>query len=97
MFVVMTKVKLKPDSIDRVLDLFKETNPDLVEGQDDWLEAKFTANYDKDEVTVLAFWQDDQSYREFSTNEKFQQVMSKFSPYFQSQPEITINRVLFDM
>jgi hypothetical protein len=30
MYLVMTKVVLKPDSIDACVKLFEETNPDLV-------------------------------------------------------------------
>jgi heme-degrading monooxygenase HmoA len=97
MYVAMTRVQLKPGSIDEVLRLFKETNPPLVKGQEDWIEAKFTANYEEDEVVVLAFWRDDNSYREFSSSDSFRQVMSQFAPYFSSPPKVTINKVLLEM
>ena len=97
MFVVITKVQLKPGKVDEVRDLFEKTNPALVEGQIDWIKAKFTANRDANQVVVLAFWQRAESYQAFSTSSKFQQVMSQFAPYFTGPPEVTINEILFEM
>ena len=56
MYLVMTTVKVKSGKVDEVRDLFERTNPDLVKDQTDWVEAKFTANREEDQVTVLAFW-----------------------------------------
>jgi len=97
MVVVMTSVHVKPDSIPKIQDVFQRTNPDLVAGQGDWLEAKFTANFDQNLVTVLAFWKDQESYRTFSSSEPFKKVMSQFRPYFEEAPEVTVNEVLFEM
>lgn len=97
MYVVITTVQLKPGKIDQVRDLFEKTNPDLVKGQTDWIEAKFTANREKDQVTVLAFWRNANSYKTFSASDDFKQVMSQFGPYFAGPPQVTINEILFEM
>ena len=97
MFVIMTRVQLKPGKIDEVRDLFEKTNPELVKGQEDWIEAKFTANRVEDQVTVLAFWRNADSYRAFSAGENFRHVMSQFSPYFAGPPQVTVNEILFEL
>ncbi|MBD3274821.1 MAG: hypothetical protein GF372_05890 [Candidatus Marinimicrobia bacterium] len=97
MYVVITRVQLLPGKIDTVRNLFEQTNPALVEGQADWIEAKFTANREKHQVTVLAYWKNADSYERFRTGDEFQQVMSRFAPHFESPPEVTINEVLFEM
>lgn len=97
MYVVMTTVQCKPNSINKVRHLFEETNPDLVQGQEDWVRAYFTADYETNHVTVLALWKSSNSYREFSMSDSFRQVMVQFTPYFKSQPNVTINKVLFEM
>jgi heme-degrading monooxygenase HmoA len=97
MFVVITTVRLNSGKIDEVRDLFQKTNPDLVKDQPDWIEAKFTANREKNEVTVLAFWRNAGSYENFSASENFKQVMSQFGPYFAGPPQVSINEVLFEM
>jgi heme-degrading monooxygenase HmoA len=97
MYVVITTVQLKPGKIDEVRALFEETNPRLVEGESDWIKAKFTANRDADRVTVLAFWRDADAYRAFSSSAPFRQVMSQFAPYFAGPPAISINEILFEM
>lgn len=97
MHVVITTVQLKPGNIEAVRDLFEKTNPDLVRGQTDWVEAKFTANREQDQVTVLAFWRKANSYKSFSASDQFKQVMSQFGPYFAGPPQVTINEVLFEM
>jgi heme-degrading monooxygenase HmoA len=97
MFVAITTVQVTPGKIDTVLELFKETNPDLVEGQADWVEAKFTANRDEDTVTVLAFWRDAEAYKIFSSSDRFKEVMSRFGPYFAGPPQISVNEILFEM
>jgi heme-degrading monooxygenase HmoA len=97
MYVVMTTVQLKSGKIDAVCALFEETNPDLVKNQTDWVEAKFTANREEDRVTVLAFWQNADSYKTFSSSDAFRQVMSQFAAYFAGPPRVTINEILFEM
>ena len=97
MYVVMTTVQLKSGKIDEVRDLFEKTNPDLVKDQTDWVKAKFTANRETNQVTVLAFWRNPSSYKTFSSSDNFKQVMSQFAPYFAGPPQITIHEVLFEM
>ena len=97
MYVVITTVSVKPGSVDAVRKLFAETNPGLVEGQTEWVEAKFTANRAEDRVSVLAFWRDADAYRNFSAGEEFRQVMGRFAPHFAGPPEVSINEVLFEM
>ncbi len=97
MYVVITTVQLKPGKINEVCDLFKKTNPDLVKDQTDWVEAKFAADRNENQVTVLAFWRDAVSYKSFRASESFKQVMSQFGPYFAGPPQVTINEVLFEM
>ena len=97
MFVVITNVQLKPGKIEAALDLFAQTNPALVEDEADWLEAKFTANRDENQVTVLAFWRSADAYLRFSSSDKFRQAMAQFAPFFIKPPEVNINEILFEM
>lgn len=97
MYVVVTTVQLKPGKIDEVCDLFKKINPGLVKDQTDWVEAKFTANREEDQVIVMAFWRNAESYKSFSASDNFKQVMSQFAPYFAGPPQVTINEILFEM
>jgi heme-degrading monooxygenase HmoA len=97
MYVVMTRVPVKAGHLNDVLALFQQTNPALVADQDDWIEARFTANHEDGSVTVLAFWRDADSYRAFSSSEPFREVMSRFAPYFDGPPQVTVNEVLFQM
>ena len=97
MHVIMTRVQLKPDSIDDVRRLFEETNPALVSEQPNWIKAAFTANRETNQVTVLAFWRNADSYQIFSKSQQFQQTMSQFGQFFAGPPDVTINEVLFEM
>jgi heme-degrading monooxygenase HmoA len=97
MFVVMTTVQLKPGTIDTVVQLFAVSNPALVASQEDWIEAKFTANREENRVTVLAFWRDADSYRAFRAGGEYTQVMSQFAPHFAGPPQVEINEVLLAM
>jgi heme-degrading monooxygenase HmoA len=97
MYVVITTVQLKSGKIDEVRALFEKTNPSLVEGQSEWIEAKFTANREADRVTVLAFWRDADAYRTFSSSASFREVMSQFARYFAGPPDVSINEILFEM
>jgi hypothetical protein len=53
-FAVVTRVKVRPGSIDGLAALFDSTNRELVAGHDGWLGAWFTANRADNEVTVIA-------------------------------------------
>ena len=97
MFVVITKVQLKPGTVDVVRALFEATNPMLVESQMDWVEAKFTADRSADQVTVLAFWKTAEAYQAFRSSDSFRQVMSQFGQYFAGPPEVSVNEILFEM
>lgn len=97
MHVVITTVQIKPGSIDAVRELFERTNPGLVADQADWVEAKFAANHETNTVTVMAFWKDPDSYREFSSGNRFRTTMAQFGQYFESAPQVSINEVLFEM
>ncbi|NNF34101.1 MAG: hypothetical protein HKN68_08335 [Saprospiraceae bacterium] len=96
-FIVKTTVPIKAGQVDRVLDLFKATNPELVKDQDDWVKAVFSVHEETNEVQVLAYWKDKDSYLYFSSSEKFLSTMSQFRPHFAGQPVIKINRILYEM
>lgn len=96
-FAVITKVKVKPESIDLLAKLFAETNPTLVEKEIDWVEAKFTANRAANEITVLAFWINDKSYLQFSSSETFRNTMQQFVSHFTEAPRVQINEILVEM
>jgi hypothetical protein len=53
-FAVLTRVEVEAGSIDELAQLFEVTNRALVAGHGDWLGARFTANRDTNEVTVIA-------------------------------------------
>lgn len=97
MFVVMTTVPVLPGQIDAVRQLFAATNPELVAKQKEWVEALFTANYETNEITVLAFWRDADAYRQFSASAPFREVMAQFRPHFAGPPRINISEVLLLM
>lgn len=97
MYVAITTVEVKPGSIPTVRDLFERTNPPLVAEQAEWREAKFTANFERNSVTVLAFWDSAEAYRTFSESDAFREVMSEFAPHFAGSPRVSVNEVLFEM
>lgn len=97
MFIAITKVQLKPGAVDAVKELFAETNPALVADQPDWIEAKFTADRSTNQVTVLAFWKNAESYKTFSASDNFRQTMGRFAPHFAGPPEVSLNEILFEM
>jgi len=97
MQLIITRVKLKPDSTAAVVQLFTETNPDLVRDEPDWLGARMLVDQKSDTVTVIASWQNVASYHALNSSEAFQAAMGQFAQYFASPPEITINDVLVDM
>ncbi len=97
MFIVSTRVKLKPGRSQEVAALFRESNPDLVKGQPDWLGAKMIFDPETDVITVLATWRDAAAYQEFSGSEQFQSAMGAFRQHFSGPPEISLNQVLVEM
>ena len=96
-FAVVTKVKVRPGSIDELAALFDATNRELVAGHDAWLGAWFTANRADHEVTVIARWRDAQSYEELRNSAEFQSAMARFAVEFASSPEVSINEILVEM
>jgi len=97
MYMVITRVKVQPDSIDHLAALFDETNRDLVAEHEDWNGAWFTANRDTDEVTVIAHWSDPVSYERLRNSDAFGQVMARFAERFAGPPEVSVNEVLVEM
>ena len=97
MHVVMTRVELRPGTSEECAELFRQTNPDLVEEETDWLGAQMIFDSEANIVTVLAIWRDAESYRKMSASDKFKSTMSKFSQFFAGTPEVSVNRVLVDM
>mgnify|MGYP000430434041 CR=1 FL=1 len=97
MKMVVTKVKLKPGSTESCAQLFRETNPDLVRDQPDWLGACMMVDQDNDMVTVMASWRDATSYEALAKSEAFQATMARFVGLFASPPEITVNDVVVEM
>ena len=97
MVIVTTKIRIKPGKTEEVLQLFKETNPGLVEDQEDWVKAVFTANQRKNTVVVHAWWKEAESYFSFSDTEMFQNTMLGFAEYFDGEPEVDVHEILFEM
>jgi quinol monooxygenase YgiN len=97
MYLVMTKVVLKPDSIDACVKLFEETNPDLVRNQPHWLGAQMAVDRAANTVTVLATWECAESYMEFSSSDQFTSTMVKFAALFAAPPDVSINEVIVNM
>jgi heme-degrading monooxygenase HmoA len=97
MYVVMTRVKLRPGTSEKCAELFRQTNPDVVEDEADWLGAQMIFDNETNIVTVLAIWRDAESYRKMSASDKFKSTMSRFSQYFAAAPEVSVNRVLVDI
>ena len=96
-YIVTTRVQIKAGEIDKVLQLFKDTNPALVKNQTDWVKAIFSKNSETNTVIVQAYWKSKASYLTFSKSNEFQNTMKKFGKYFAGKPEIEINEILFRM
>lgn len=97
MFVVMTRVKLKPGTINDCAQLFRETNPKLVEGEPDWHGAQMMYDTESRVVTVLANWANAASYQAMTAKPHFQSTMSEFAKFFDCSPEISTNELLVEM
>ena len=96
-FAVLTRVKVRPGSIDGLAELFDSTNRDLVAGHNDWRGAWFTANRAENEITVIAHWRDAGSYETLRSSAEFQSVMAGFAEEFTGPPMVSINEVLVEM
>lgn len=96
-YAVLTRVKVRPGSIDGLAELFDATNRELVAGHDDWLGAWFTANRAESEVTVIARWKDADSYARMRVDPAFQSTMARFAEEFAGQPSVSVNELLVEM
>ena len=94
---VMTRVTVRPGSIDELAALFDATNRELVAGHDDWVAAWFTANRANNEIVVIAHWRDPDSYERLRSSAAFQSTMARFAESFVEPPEISINEILVEM
>ncbi len=97
MYVVMTRVKLKPGTHEKCAELFRQSNPNLVSSEPDWLGARMIYDHGSGVVTVLATWRDVDSYKRLSSGAEFQTTMRAFGSFFADPPEISMNEVLVDM
>ena len=96
-YIVTTKVQIKNGEIEKVLELFKDTNPKLVKNQTDWVKAVFSKNDKSNTVMVQAYWKSEKSYLNFSRSSEFQNTMKGFGQYFIGKPNIEISEILFEM
>jgi len=96
-FIVTTTVEIQAGKIDNVLQLFKETNPALVQEQDDWVKAVFSKSDESNSVMVQAYWKNKASYIKFKESEKYKSVMKDFGQYFAEKPNVKFNEILFEM
>jgi quinol monooxygenase YgiN len=96
-YAVVTGVRLQPDSIDELAQLFDDTNRQLVAGHDDWLGAGFTANRAASDITVIARWENPESYQRLSESPEFQSTMARFAERSAGPPIVSINEILAEM
>lgn len=97
MYVIMTRVKLKPETHETCARIFQKTNPGLVENEPDWLDARMVFDAETNVVTVMATWRSAASYKRLAASSEFQKTMQKFAELFASPPEISINSLLVEM
>lgn len=97
MLIVVTRVKLKPNTSQLCAELFETSNPALVQDEPDWLGAQMIFDPETDFVTVMATWRDLDSYKRLSSSKVFGDTMKQFGRFFASAPEISTNTVLVDM
>jgi len=97
MYVVMTRIKLKPNTHKACAKLFEETNPELVRNEPDWVGARMIFDHDTEILTVQATWKNVESYKRLRSSSQFQQHMSEVGEFFASPPEVSFNSVLVEM
>lgn len=97
MHLVITKVGVKEGKIKEALEKFGDSNPDLVKNHEGWIKATFTANYDESSITVLAYWKNAVAYNYFSRSEEYLETMKELQTYFTREPEVSINKMLFEL
>lgn len=97
MYVMLTRVKLKPETHKTCVEIFENTNPGLVENEPDWLGARMIFDPKTDTVTVMATWRSATSYKRLAASSEFQKTMQKFADLFASPPEISINNLVAEM
>ena len=96
-YLVSTKVRVKVGEIEHVLKLFRETNPSLVKGEDDWIKAVFSKHEETNTLMVLAYWRSKESYLIFSRSKQFRETVQKFALYFVEEPTTEVSEILFEM
>ena len=94
MKLVMTRVKLKPNSHKAYSERFVDANPDLMVREIDWLDTQLVYHPDSNVVTVLASWRNAKSYEFMTGTLRYQHAMRRFSELWAAPPEITISDVL---
>lgn len=97
MYLVVTRVPVREGSIERLAELFDETNRELVAPHPDWLGASFAADRDANEIVVVARWREAASYARLRDSEAFAETMARFAPDFTRAPEVTVCEVLVEM
>ncbi|NNC93781.1 MAG: hypothetical protein HKN80_14960, partial [Acidimicrobiia bacterium] len=78
-------------------EVYRRTTPDLVAGQEDWVSAIFTANRDKDTITVVARWTNAESYERFKASDEYVEVMAGLARYFAHPPTVEVNEILVEL
>ena len=96
-FAVLTRVQVRPGSIDDLAALFVATNRELVASHHDWLGAWFTANRAESVVTVIAHWRDAASYEALGASPEYQSTMAQFAEQFVGPPTVSVNEILVAM
>ncbi len=97
MYVVITRVKLKPNTQKKCAKIFEETNPKLVNSEPDWLGARMMFDPETDIITVMATWRSAASYKQLTASSEFIKTMQKFAELFASAPEVSVNNLLVVM
>jgi len=97
MYAVVTTVALKPGTADAVAALFRETNPALVQDQEDWQGARMLIDRESDTATVIALWRSAEAYRELAESAAFKETMGRFAPHFAGPPEVSVTEIVAEM
>ena len=97
MYLVITRVALKPGAEGKVAALFEQTNPDLVRAHPDWLGADMAFDPDTGTMSVIARWRRREGYEALAGSKAFGKVMAGFAPHFAGPPQVSIAKLLVHM